>query len=96
MTPSFFGVDQASIAAFGAAVGAFLSAAYAAWRGNKAKPGPAPTIDVPKAAIPEDLQDQLDRIENRVDHTERKVDEITRGLHAIHTDTQVIREVIRR
>lgn len=96
MTPSFFGVDQAQIAAVGAAVGAFLSAAYAAWRGHKAKPGSPPVVEVPKAAIPDDLQDQLDRIENRVEHTERKVDEIARGLHAIHTDTQVIREVIRR
>lgn len=92
MTQSFFGFDHAQIAAVGAAVGGFLAAAYAAWRGYKAKPASG-TPTPPVAPISEDVQDQLDLIGNRVEHTERKVDEALKLLHSIYTDTQVIRAI---
>ena len=90
MTPESYGLDGPQIAAWGTAFGMFAAAAFAAWRGHKAKHKEA-VVSVPKAAIPDDLQEQIDNIENRVEHTEPKIDKMIDMLHAIQLDTQVLR-----
>ena len=87
----FLGLSETQIVALGTALGVFLAALFAGFRGYKAKLT-APANAVPTAALPDEVLQQIEETHNRVAHIEKKVDDHGRQLSAIYTDTQVIRD----
>ena len=90
--PDWSSLNYQQAASVGGAIGALLAAAYTAWRGYRSERRPRKIVNVPLAAIPAELVEQLDRVENRCTHIEKKVDALDEKADRIFTDTQVLRD----
>lgn len=86
------GLSNEQIVSIGTAIGVAIGAIVTAIYGYRSDRSQQQQVAIPMAAIPPEIVEAIDRIENRCTHIEHKTDVLDDKVDRIFTDTQVLRD----